>query len=91
MALTGLGIGPSLPNYTTHWLGIVPPGLRGRAAGMLTTAFFAGQFASPLITTPLVGTLGLAGALEALAFAQLALAGVLGLAALRAGRAAVAA
>lgn len=91
VALIGLGIGPSLPNYTTYWLGIVPPGLRGRAAGMLTTAFFAGQFASPLITAPLVGTLGLPGAFEALALAQLVLAGVLGLAALRADRATVAA
>jgi MFS family permease len=91
VALIGLGIGPSLPNYTAHWLGIVPPGLRGRAAGMLTTAFFAGQFASPLITAPLVGAFGLPGAFQALALAQLALAGVLGLAALRAGRAAAAA
>ena len=58
---------------------------------MLTTAFFAGQFASPLITAPLVGTLGLPDVFEALALAQLVLAGILGLAALRAGRAAVAA
>ena len=91
VALIGLGIGPSLPNYTTYWLGIVPPGLRGRAAGMLTTAFFAGQFASPLITAPLVGTFGLPGAFETLALAQLVLAGALGLAALRTGRTAVAA
>ncbi len=91
VALIGLGIGPSLPNYTTYWLGIVPPGLRGRAAGMLTTAFFAGQFASPLITAPLVGTFGLPGAFEALALAQLVLAGVLGLAAFRADRTTVAA
>lgn len=91
VALLGLGIGPSPPNYTTYWLGIVPPSLRGRAAGMLTTAFFAGQFASPLITAPLVGALGLPGAFEALALMQLFLAGVLGLTALRVGRPAVAA
>ena len=92
VALIGLGIGPSLPNYTTYWLGVVPPGLRGRAAGMLTTAFFAGQFASPLITAPLVGTpLGCRALSRLLPFAQLAMAGALGLAALRADRATVAA
>lgn len=91
VALIGLGIGPSLPNYTVYWLSVVPAGLRGRAAGMLTTAFFAGQFASPLIKAPLVGGFGLAGAFELVAVAQLGLAGLLGLTALRAHGAAMAA
>ena len=87
VALIGLGIGPSLPNYMTYWLSVVEPGLRGRAAGMLTTAFFAGQFASPLITAPLVGAFGLSHTVEILAFGQLALAAGLGLATTRRGRA----
>jgi len=89
VALIGLGIGPSLPNYMTYWLSVVEPGLRGRAAGMLTTVFFAGQFASPLITAPLVGAFGLSQTFEIMAFGQLALAGSLGLATLREGRAAI--
>ena len=89
VALIGLGIGPSLPNYMAYWLGVVQPGLRGRAAGMLTTAFFAGQFASPLITAPLVSAFGLSDTFKLLAFGQLVLAGILGAAAAREGRRAV--
>jgi fucose permease len=44
----------------------VPPDLRGRASGLLTTAFFAGQFASPLVSAPLVARFGLEGAFEVL-------------------------
>jgi MFS family permease len=77
VAIIGLGIGPSLPNYTTYWLSIVPPTLRGRAAGMLTTAFFAGQFASPLVSAPLVSLFGLDGSFAALALLQLVLSATL--------------
>lgn len=66
VAVMGLGMGPSMPNYTTYWMATVPPALRGRAAGTLTSAFFGGQFASPLVTAPLVGIFGLNGAFEAL-------------------------
>lgn len=83
------GVGPSLSNYSNYWLGLVPSALRGRAAGMLTMAFFAGQFVSPLLAAPLVGVLGLAGTFDALAFAQLALAGVIGLLAVRERRATI--
>ena len=48
IVLTGVGMGPSMPNYSTWFMGFVPPPMRGRASGLLTTAFFAGQFASPL-------------------------------------------
>jgi MFS family permease len=77
VAIIGLGIGPSLPNYTTYWLSIVPPTLRGRAAGMLTTALFAGQFASPLVSAPLVSLFGLDGSFAALALLQLVLSATL--------------
>jgi MFS family permease len=70
IAVLGLGMGPSLPNYTTYWMGAVPPALRGRASGLLTTAFFAGQFASPLATAPLVAAAGLHGAFGWLAGAM---------------------
>jgi MFS family permease len=79
----GIGMGPSMPNYTTSFMAHVPPMLRGRASGMLTTAFFAGQFASPLMTAPLVGWFGLSGAFEALAAVLLGVALALGIAAAR--------
>jgi MFS family permease len=73
--VAGLGMGPSMPNYTTYLMAVVPPQLRGRASGMLTTAFFAGQFASPLVTAPLVGGFGLPGAFAAVGVVVIALAG----------------
>lgn len=80
--LSGIGMGPSMPNYTTYFMGFVPPGLRGRASGVLTTAFFAGQFVSPLVSAPLVVSFGLAGAFTALGLALI----VLGAAVLMLGR-----
>ncbi|MEH7826743.1 MFS transporter [Gemmobacter denitrificans] len=63
--IAGLGMGLSMPNYTTWFLARVPMAMRGRASGLLTTAFFLGQFASPLVSAPLVAHLGLAGAFGA--------------------------
>jgi MFS family permease len=59
--IAGLGMGISMPNYTTWFMARVPATMRGRASGLLTTAFFLGQFASPLLSAPLVAWLGLAG------------------------------
>jgi MFS family permease len=59
--IAGLGMGMSMPNYMTWFMGRVPTAMRGRASGLLTMAFFLGQFASPLITAPLVARFGLAG------------------------------
>ncbi|MGQ0567620.1 MAG: MFS transporter [Gemmobacter sp.] len=83
IVLTGIGMGPSLPNYSTYFMGFVPPGMRGRASGLLTTAFFAGQFASPLASAPLVAAFGPRGAFEAMGLTLIALCGVLGIVALR--------
>ena len=60
--LAGIGMGPSMPNYTTWFMGRVPESQRGRASGLLTTAFFLGQFVSPLVSAPLVAGFGLSGA-----------------------------
>ncbi|MBL9061659.1 MFS transporter [Tabrizicola sp.] len=59
--IAGLGMGISMPNYTTWFMERVPASMRGRASGLLTTAFFLGQFASPLVSAPLVAWFGLAG------------------------------
>lgn len=59
--IAGLGMGISMPNHTTWFMARVPASMRGRASGLLTTAFFLGQFASPLVSAPLVAAFGLAG------------------------------
>ncbi|MFO1203609.1 MAG: MFS transporter [Tabrizicola sp.] len=63
--IAGLGMGISMPNYTTWFMARVPASMRGRASGLLTTAFFLGQFASPLVSAPLVAWFGLAGTFAA--------------------------
>ena len=79
--VAGLGLGPAMPNYTTYLMAFVPPTQRGRASGLLTTAFFAGQFAAPLVAAPLVSAYSLPGAFGALGLAQLVLAAGLAVAA----------
>ena len=73
VVIMGLGMGPAMPNYTTYFMGFVPPSQRGRASGLMTTAFFAGQFASPLMTAPLVGGFGLGGAFGVVGLALMVL------------------
>jgi MFS family permease len=63
--IAGLGMGISMPNYTAWFMARVPATMRGRASGLLTTAFFLGQFASPLVSAPLVAVFGLAGSFAA--------------------------
>ncbi|MFD2103427.1 MFS transporter [Tabrizicola soli] len=71
----GLGMGISMPNYTTWFMARVPATMRGRASGLLTTAFFLGQFASPLASAPLVAAFGLAGTFAVVGGALIALGG----------------
>ena len=73
--IAGLGMGISMPNYTTWFMARVPATMRGRASGLLTTAFFLGQFASPLVSAPLVAAFGLAGTFAAVGGALVALGG----------------
>ena len=83
IALMGVGMGPSIPNYSTYFMDFVPPGMRGRASGLLTTAFFAGQFASPLASAPLVAAFGARGAFQTMGLTLIVLCAVLGTIALR--------
>ena len=71
--IAGLGMGISMPNYTTWFMARVPATMRGRASGLLTTAFFLGQFASPLVSAPLVAWFGLAGTFAAVGLALITL------------------
>lgn len=81
--LAGAGMGPSMPNFSTYFMSFVPPAVRGRASGLLTTAFFAGQFASPLVSAPLVAAYGLAGGISVMSMLMLAIAAALFLIAMR--------
>jgi MFS family permease len=83
VAVVGLGMGPAMPNHTAYLMAAVPVAVRGRASGLLTTALFSGQFASPLVSAPLVDAFGLSGAFQTFAVIQLVLAGVLVMATLR--------
>jgi len=58
----GIGIGLMLPNFNLWLLTIVPSARRGQAVGGLTTAFFLGQFLSPIVIQPVVSQAGLSGA-----------------------------
>lgn len=62
MALTGLGMGMMIPNTNMWVMKIVPPAIRGKEIGKLTTFWFFGQFLSPIITLPVVNTLSLSPA-----------------------------
>lgn len=53
MILTGLGMGMMIPNTNTWVMKIVPPEIRGREIGKLTTFWFFGQFISPIVMLPL--------------------------------------
>jgi len=81
--IAGAGMGPAMPNYSTYLMAKVPPAARGRAAGLLTTSFFAGQFASPLVSAPLVVNFGISGAFLALSGTLLVIGIALGLRALQ--------
>lgn len=58
----GIGIGLMLPNFNLWLLTIIPSAARGRAVGGITTAFFLGQFLSPIAIQPIVSQAGLSGA-----------------------------
>lgn len=61
LLIAGLGLGFMLPNLN-HWaVQRSEPALRGRALGWMTTAFFLGQFASPLLAQPVASTFGTGG------------------------------
>lgn len=57
---TGLGLGLIMPNLNVWTSMTASSQLRGRALGGLTTAFFLGQFLSPVISQPLSTHIGMA-------------------------------
>lgn len=59
MMLCGLGMGMMIPNTNMWVMKIVPPEIRGKEIGKLTTFWFLGQFLSPVIIFPLLNVLSL--------------------------------
>jgi MFS family permease len=59
MMITGFGMGMMIPNTNMWVMKIVPPEIRGKEIGKLTTFWFLGQFLSPIIIFPVVSNLSL--------------------------------
>ncbi len=59
MILSGLGMGMMIPNTNMWVMKIVPPEIRGKEIGKLTTFWFLGQFLSPIIIFPILNVLSL--------------------------------
>lgn len=79
MVLNGIGLGCMFPNTTTSVLEIAPPALRGRFMGFLSSAFFLGQFLSPVFSGLVIAWRGaLSQVFVAAAVVQLAMAIVYG-------------
>lgn len=62
VTFAGLGLGLLMPNQVVWLMSRTPAGARGRAAGIMTTAIFLGQFLSPLYSGPLAEATSLATA-----------------------------
>lgn len=79
LVLIGLGSGLLLPTVNSWTSTATPAAVRGAALGGLSTAIYAGQFLSPLLSAPLAGASGtssvyvVAGALALAAALALAL------------------
>ncbi len=59
VSFAGLGLGLLMPNQILWLMSRTPPQARGRAAGLMTTAVFLGQFLSPLFCGPVSEGFGL--------------------------------
>lgn len=59
LAIAGAGLGLLMPNMNVCLTSATSPNLRGRILGGLTTAFFLGQFVSPILSQPLSSAVGL--------------------------------
>jgi len=54
----GMGFGLLFVNTNAWFLSLVPAHKRGKAAGVLTSSFFLGQFSSPIVFEPIVSAYG---------------------------------
>jgi MFS family permease len=77
LVLTGLGLGLLMPNMNFYLTSITPDNLRGRVLSGITTAFFLGQFLSPLISQPLSKSIGLGSTYGVAALSMVILTGAI--------------
>lgn len=63
----GIGMGPMYANSSTWLMAITPARMRARVIGGLTMAIYTGQFASPLLSQPVVRSMGLQESFAAIA------------------------
>jgi MFS family permease len=75
LAITGVGLGLLMPNMNFYLTSIAPDNLRGRVLSGITTAFFLGQFLSPLLSQPLSKSIGLGSTYGVAALVMLCLTG----------------
>jgi MFS family permease len=75
LILTGLGLGLLMPNMNFYLTSIAPDNIRGRVLSGITTAFFLGQFLSPLMSQPLSKSIGLGSTYGVAALLMVALTG----------------
>ena len=73
LIIFGIGLGLVVPNLNVWLISAIPPAMRGRAIGGLTTSLFLGQFLSPIITQPILGLGGMAGAFRIVGSASILL------------------
>ncbi|MSU91133.1 MFS transporter [Rhodobacteraceae bacterium 2CG4] len=83
LALTGLGLGLTMPGLPSFLMRITPRARMGRVMGGFTTAIFLGQFASPLLLQPAIARAGTAAGVASAAVLFAAAAALLRLIALR--------
>ncbi|MFD1795062.1 MFS transporter [Paracoccus aurantiacus] len=57
-ALIGAGLGFCVPTFVTTALNASPAHRRGLVSGFVTSAFFLGQFLSPIVSQPIITTWG---------------------------------
>jgi MFS family permease len=62
MIFFGMGLGVTMPGLGTGAMMLAPPAVRGQVAGALTACVFLGQFLSPVMSTPVAESAGIATA-----------------------------
>lgn len=64
LCISGTGLGLMRPNLVIWLLTIIQPQHRGKILGTLTSFFFIGQFIAPVVTQPLIESMGYASTFE---------------------------
>lgn len=70
-ALTGLGMGVTIPNVFARAMALSGAGGRARTAGFVTASVFLGQFLSPLMSQPIIAAFGYPAAFDVAAIVVL--------------------